>query len=62
MGDLVNLRRARKQAERKLGELNAAANRLAHGRTKSEHALDQAKNDKARRDLDQRRIETGDKR
>lgn len=62
MGDLVNLRRARKQAERKLGELNAAANRLAHGRTKAERALDQAKNDKARRDLDQRRIETGDKR
>jgi hypothetical protein len=62
MGDLVNLRRARKQAERKLGELNAAGNRLAHGRTKSERALDQAKNDKARRDLDQRRIETGDKR
>ena len=62
MGDIVNLRRARKQAERKLGELNAAANRLAHGRNKSERALDQAKDDKARRDLDQRRIETGDKR
>jgi hypothetical protein len=62
MGDLVNLRRARKQAERKHGELIAAANRLAHGRKKSERALDQAKNDKARRDLDQRRIETGDKR
>jgi hypothetical protein len=62
MGDIVNLRRARKQAERKLGELNAAANRLAHGRTKPERALDQAKNEKARRDLDQRQIETGDKR
>jgi hypothetical protein len=62
MGDIVNLRRARKQADRKLGELNAAANRLAHGRTKSERALDQAKNDRARRDLDQRQIETGDKR
>jgi hypothetical protein len=35
---------------------------LAHGRNKSERALDKAKNDKARRDLDQRRIETGDKR
>ena len=62
MGDIVNLRRARKQADRKLGELNAAANRLVHGRNKSERALDQAKNDKARRDLDQRQIETGDKR
>jgi hypothetical protein len=62
MGDIVNLRRARKQAERKRGELIAAANRLAHGRNKTERALDQAKNDKARRDLDQRQIETGDKR
>ena len=62
MGDIVNLRRARKQADRKLGELNAAANRLVHGRNKTERALDQAKNDKARRDLDQRQIETGDKR
>ena len=62
MGDIVNLRRARKQADRKVGELNAAANRLTHGRNKSERALDQAKNDKARRDLDQRQIETGDKR
>ena len=62
MGDIVNLRRARTQADRKLGELNAAANRLVHGRNKSERALDQAKNDRARRDLDQRQIETGDKR
>ncbi|MGE0037352.1 MAG: DUF4169 family protein [Xanthobacteraceae bacterium] len=62
MGDIVNLRRARKQAERKRGELIAAANRFAHGRNKTERALDQAKNDKARRDLDQRQIETGDKR
>jgi len=62
MGDIVNLRRTRRQAERKRGELIAAANRLAHGRTKAERALDQAKNEKARRDLDQRRIETGDKR
>ena len=62
MGDVVNLRRTRKQAGRKHGELIAAANRLAHGRNKAERALDQAKDDKARRDLDQRRIETGDKR
>jgi hypothetical protein len=62
MGDIVNLRRARKEADRKDGELSAAANRLKHGRTKSERALEQAKNDKARRELDQRRIETGDKR
>jgi hypothetical protein len=62
MGDIVNLRRARKDAERKRSELVAAAKRLVHGRKKSERVLDQAKNDKARRDLDQRQIETGDKR
>ena len=62
MGDVVNIRRARKQVKRKLSEQNAAANRLAHGRSKADRALEQAKNDKAHRDLDQSRIETGDKR
>ena len=62
MGDIVNLRRARKQAERKLDEQDAAANRLAYGRSKAERALDQARSDRVRHELDQRRIETGDKR
>jgi F0F1-type ATP synthase membrane subunit b/b' len=62
MGDVVNLRNARKQAERKLGDEQAEANRLLHGRSKAERALVQAKNDKARRDLDRHRIETGDER
>jgi Domain of unknown function (DUF4169) len=62
MGDVVNIRRARKQAKRELSEQNAAANRLAHGRSKAERALEQAKTDQARLHLDQRRIETGDKR
>ena len=62
MGDVVNIRRVRKQVKRKLNEQNAAANRLAHGRSKADRALEQAKTDKAQRDLDQRRIETGDKR
>jgi Domain of unknown function (DUF4169) len=62
MGDVINIRRARKQVKRKLNEQNAAANRLAHGLSKADRALEQAKNDKAQRDLDQRRIETGDKR
>ena len=34
MGDVVNLRRARKKAQRELAERKAAANRLLHGRSK----------------------------
>jgi len=49
MGDVVNLRTARKRV-----------NRLAHGQPKAERALSEAHSDKARRDLDQHRIETGD--
>ena len=62
MGDIVNLRIARKQAERRLAEQHAAANRLAFGRSNAERALDQVKSDRARRELDQHRIETGDER
>ncbi len=62
MGDIVNLRRARKQIERKLDEQQAAANRLAYGRSSTERALNEAKIDRARRELDQHRIETGDER
>jgi hypothetical protein len=60
MADIVNLRTARKQAKRRQAEQSAAANRLAHGRSKSERTLTQSKSDKARRSLDQHRIETGD--
>jgi hypothetical protein len=60
MGDLVNLRTARKRAKRRRAEQMAAANRLGHGRSKSERNLSQSKNDKAHRSLDQHRIETGD--
>jgi Domain of unknown function (DUF4169) len=62
MGDVIKLRTARKQAKRQLGQEQAASNRLRHGRTKADRSLDQARATKARRDLDQRRIETGDKR
>jgi hypothetical protein len=60
MGDLVNLRNARKQAKRRRAEETAAANRLAHGRSKVERNLAQSRSDKARKSLDQHRIETGD--
>ena len=60
MGDIVNLRIARKQAKRRQADKKAASNRLGHGRSKAERALDQSRSDKAREGLDQHRIETGD--
>jgi Domain of unknown function (DUF4169) len=62
MGDVVNLRRARKRAKRELGEQSAAANRLLHGRSKAERELEAEREAKARRDLDRHRVETGDER
>jgi len=42
MGDVVNLRTARKRRDRAAGEAAAAANRAAHGRTRAEKAADAA--------------------
>src|SRR5262245_61638449 len=60
MGDIVNLRRARKRAERKAAEQAAAANRLRHGRGKAERDLATARISKDRSDLDRHRIDKGD--
>lgn len=60
MADLINLRTARKQARRRHAEQKAASNRLAYGRPKAERALEQARSDKAERQLDGHRIEPGD--
>jgi hypothetical protein len=60
MGNLVNLRTERKRAKRRQAEQKAASNRLVHGRSKAERALEQARNDKSRKSVEQHRIETGD--
>jgi BRCT domain type II-containing protein len=60
MGDLVNLRTERKRSKRRQAERQAASNRLAHGRSKAERAIEQSHNDKSSKTLDQHRIETGD--
>ena len=39
MGEIVNLRRARKDAKRREEAVRAAENRLAHGRSKAKRAL-----------------------
>ena len=60
MGDVIKLRAARKQAKRLRDEKRAAANRLLHGRRKAERNLDIARDTKARLELDQHRVDTGD--
>ena len=60
MGDVIKLRAARKQAKRLREEEIAAANRLLHGRSKAERNLEDARDAKARHDLEQHRVDTGD--
>ena len=60
MSDLVNLRIARKRAEKRQDELRAAANRLVHGQPKHQRKLKAAQQSKASRDLDLHRIDKGD--
>ena len=57
MGDVVNLRRARKDRVRKEASAKAADNRIAFGRTKAEKTLTRTLNDKAEKTLDQGRLE-----
>lgn len=60
MGDIVNLRTIRKRAKRSQDELEAQQNRLEHGRPLAARRLDEARADKAQKDLDQHRIDIGD--
>ena len=62
MAEIVNLRNVRKRAARRQHEERAASNRLVHGVSKVERSLAKAQSDKARRNLDLHRIETGDDR
>ena len=62
MAEVVNLRMARKRAARDKAAADAAANRLAHGASKTERAQSKTDEEKSRRTLDQHRIETGDRR
>lgn len=52
MGDVVNLRLARKAAARAAKEADAATNRAAHGRTRAERAATKAEAARAARLLD----------
>jgi Domain of unknown function (DUF4169) len=56
MGEIVNLKRFRKRAEREQSQLDASANRARFGRTKSERASDETSAKRANELLDQHRI------
>ena len=62
MGDIVNLRIARKRAKRQMAAHTAAVNRLERGRSKAARKLATARAEKIARDLDGRRRETGEER
>ncbi len=63
MADIVNLRRYRKQADRKLEGEQAAVKRAEYGRSKQAKAHDHAQSNLSKRVLDQHRIiDTGDER
>lgn len=57
MGDVVNLRRERKRAIRAAESTMAEANRLKHGRPKSERRANELTTEMAERHLDQHRRE-----
>ena len=62
MGEIVNLRKARKQVERRLDDTRAAKIASSTAAPKSERNLEAARKAKARREHDQHRVETGDER
>jgi hypothetical protein len=62
MGDIVNLRRARKRQDRRRDGAKAAENRILHGVTKAERLRIEAERQKAERDLDARKVVSPDER
>ena len=60
MGDVVNLKRFRKRAEKEQSAKQADANRKRFGRTKSERVLEEGRSKRANDVLDQHRIDGED--
>ncbi|WP_018267014.1 DUF4169 family protein [Methylosinus sp. LW4] len=57
MGEIVNLRRARKVRDKRAKEAEADANRIAHGRTKAEWEIGEATARLEKEKLDAHRLE-----
>jgi Domain of unknown function (DUF4169) len=60
MGDVINLKRFRKRAEKEQSARQADANRAKFGRSKSERASEQKSSDRAAKLLDQHRLDGGE--
>jgi Domain of unknown function (DUF4169) len=60
MSEIVNLRTARKRANRRRDEERAAEARVSHGISKADRALAKTEKLKVRRKLDEHRIEIGE--
>ena len=60
MADLVNLKRYKKRSEREQAEKQADTNRARFGRTKSERRLDELRESRANKLLEQHRIDGED--
>ncbi len=56
MGDVVNLRRARKRKERQREEAMAAQRRLVFGQSNAERRMSERERAKAERDLESHRV------
>ena len=57
MGDVINLRQARKARDRRAAEQAANEARARHGRTKAERALEKAEAEKHNRTVDQAKLD-----
>jgi hypothetical protein len=62
MAEIVNLRTARKRAQQWQRAERAAENRLVHGVPRGERKLEDQRRGKLSRELDQHRIDTGERR
>ncbi|MGO9422878.1 DUF4169 family protein [Roseiarcus sp.] len=60
MGDLVNLRQARKRREREREASAAAENRAVHGMTRAERQKAEREREKAARSLDSHKLDRSD--
>jgi hypothetical protein len=60
MGDVVNLKRVRKRSQREQSARGAEANRARFGRTKSQRTAEALRAGRARKLLDQHRVDRED--
>lgn len=58
MGDVINLRQARKARDRKAAEQTAAEARALHGRTKGQRAVEKAELERLTKAVEQSKRET----